>query len=110
MSITRFTMLLQPESGTSFRLMMGMPSRSSSGGLDRRVLDEVGDDLDVHALVGRGLDQAHELGVLLQGQGDVDLVDLLRVDHLDRAVEGAQDGQTERGAPGAGRPGSPATR
>ena len=32
-SITRLSMLLQPRSGTSLRLMMGMPSRSSSAAL-----------------------------------------------------------------------------
>ena len=37
------------------------------GGLDRRVLDDVGDDLDVDALVAEARDEAHELAVVLRG-------------------------------------------
>ena len=78
MSITRLTMLFQPRSGTSLRLMIGIPSRSSSDGLDRRVLHEVGHDLDVHALVAHALDELQQLRVLLEGQRDVELVGAVR--------------------------------
>src|SRR5438477_902023 len=51
-------------------------------GLDRRVLDEVGHDLDVQALVAHALDELEELGVLVEGQRDVELVRVVAGRHL----------------------------
>ena len=44
------------------------PVEVLEGGLDRGVLDQVGNDLDVDALVAYALDEAQQLRVLLEGQ------------------------------------------
>ena len=62
-------------------------------GADRRVLHDVGDDLQVDALVAQPLDERHEPGVVLERQRHVDLVGLRALDRVARVVDRPDDRQ-----------------
>src|SRR4029453_17194025 len=86
-SIARLRTLLKPRSGPSWTLMIGMPSRSSRRGAGRHTLNragaerhhlhEVGHHLHFDDLAVGALDQRDHLGVLLERQSDVEMIDAL---------------------------------
>ena len=110
-SITRLTMLFQPRSGTSLRLMMGMPSRSSRAALMVAYCTRSGTTLmSRHSLLTL-LMSCSSLRVLLERQRDVELVDAVRRRPRSMAcVERAQHGQAARSARGGASSTKPTTR
>ena len=78
MSIARFSTLLKPRSGTSLRLMIGRPSRSSSRARSAMNCSRSGTTWMSTPFAAGRLDEAEHLDVLVERQRDVEVVDALR--------------------------------
>ena len=80
-SIPRFSMLFQPWSGVSFRLMMGMPSMSSRAAFMVAYWTRSGTTLMSRHSRDEVANEPHHARVLLERQGHIHLVGPLGLGH-----------------------------